>query len=595
MMIQAANFPDGVADITDGKSYRCLLDDFLSSHTTISAIMNTDGVNLYSSSKIELWPIFLAVNELSPAMRFSRENMIIAGIWQGKGKPPFYSYLSEFSRELNSLFTEGVDISIESVNKNVKLAVICCTLDLPAKASVLNMTQFNGTFGCISCEEPGEVVSSGKGHARSYPYRSVQEKYSSRTKCQVTRAMSEATDQKRIKGFKGYSGLVPLETINLVEGMLPDYMHCVLLGATKGLMHNWFSPTKSGKDYFVGKKLGKISQRLQNIKPPDIIERLPRDLEKNFNNLKATELQAWLLFYGIPCLMNILPDKYLSHFALLSEGVHILLGNAITTEQLQRARSLLRQFYKMYHELYPDCTCGLNIHNIGDHIVDYVERWGPLWAWSCFPFEDANAMLLQSVHGTGLVTKQVLKQRAGQLALRANQCEKMSTCKSWKITLSAGNCSIAGGMTPFCLNTSGLDRNLLKKTGIANTENLLKVQRVIKDGIRFYCQQYTRPQKRTCHIVGLSNGSIASIKYFLYSPTVNKVFSVLSYIAVGQPFQHFKMSAGNHIFCEENIINEVDIVDVDKLEETLIYIKTSPQDRAYIASTPNNLGRAIFK
>jgi len=47
-----------------------------------------------------------------------------------------------------------------------KVMNICGTCDLPAKASVLNMTLFNGSESCITCEEPGTVVSQGKGHSR---------------------------------------------------------------------------------------------------------------------------------------------------------------------------------------------------------------------------------------------------------------------------------------------------------------------------------------------------------------------------------------------------------------------------------------------
>ena len=49
-----------ICDITYGKAYRELLVDaqFLAEPDNITVVMNTDGVNLYSSSKVELWPIF---------------------------------------------------------------------------------------------------------------------------------------------------------------------------------------------------------------------------------------------------------------------------------------------------------------------------------------------------------------------------------------------------------------------------------------------------------------------------------------------------------------------------------------------------------
>lgn len=45
--------------------------------------------------------------------------------------------------------------------------VLCATLDLPAKAKVL---QFNGKFGCTVCKQEGKVVRVGKGRTCVYQY-----------------------------------------------------------------------------------------------------------------------------------------------------------------------------------------------------------------------------------------------------------------------------------------------------------------------------------------------------------------------------------------------------------------------------------------
>ena len=47
------------------------------------------------------------------------------------------------------------------------------------------------------------------------------------------------------------------------------------------------------------------------------------------------------------------------------------------------------------------------MHNAGAHLADYVEGWGPLWAWSTFGFEDMNGTLMDFCHGTGNVCRQV--------------------------------------------------------------------------------------------------------------------------------------------------------------------------------------------
>ena len=39
--------------------------------------------------------------------RFSKRNMMLWGIWQGKGKPPFNSFFEPFTSEMSKLHNEG--------------------------------------------------------------------------------------------------------------------------------------------------------------------------------------------------------------------------------------------------------------------------------------------------------------------------------------------------------------------------------------------------------------------------------------------------------------------------------------------------------
>lgn len=246
----------------------------------IIGIINTDRVNLYTSSKVELWPIFLAINELTLPNRFSRDNILLVGIWQKKGKPPFEAFFEIFSEYMNSLFNEGVEIKVNEDYFIVKLAVVCGVFDLPAKAEVLNMSYFNGPHSCIKCEQSGVTVKQGKGTAKCFPYKFPGARCPDRKHNTVLASMRTGSAQNRSKGFKGMSGLAYLEGFNLVLDVVPGYMHGVLLGVTKTLLNMWFSPSHSKKEYFIGKHLKAISHRMKTIKPPDGIERLPRDLEK---------------------------------------------------------------------------------------------------------------------------------------------------------------------------------------------------------------------------------------------------------------------------------------------------------------------------
>ena len=100
---------------------------FLSEPNSISGIFNTDGVQLYSSSSVKLWPIYVAINEIPPKQRFAKENMILAGLWQGKGQPPYFHYMTAFGDEMSKLYFDGVEIDFKGRfgKQNVKLVAKC--------------------------------------------------------------------------------------------------------------------------------------------------------------------------------------------------------------------------------------------------------------------------------------------------------------------------------------------------------------------------------------------------------------------------------------------------------------------------------------
>ena len=60
-----------VSDIWDGEEYR-KHQRFLSNPANVSLLLNTDGVNIFRSSKCSLWPIWLVINELPPSHRYAQ-------------------------------------------------------------------------------------------------------------------------------------------------------------------------------------------------------------------------------------------------------------------------------------------------------------------------------------------------------------------------------------------------------------------------------------------------------------------------------------------------------------------------------------------
>ena len=135
--------------------------------------------------------------------RFSRSNRIFAGLWFGKGKPHFPTFLQPFAVSLRKLYTEcvfeyvhthsnthtqplhtstwkcvlGISILNEAEDKVAVHGILLdVTMDSPAKALWLQMKQFNGYYGCPKCKEKGRqhVIGIDKGGRKRqchiYPY-----------------------------------------------------------------------------------------------------------------------------------------------------------------------------------------------------------------------------------------------------------------------------------------------------------------------------------------------------------------------------------------------------------------------------------------
>lgn len=608
--INADETPSYITDIIDGEAYlkHCQPGGCLHSENALSAIFNTDGVPLFNSSKVKLWPIFICINELPPAKRFARENTILAALWQGKDKPPFFQYIAAFGDAVSKLHSDGISAQPPglSTTVNVRLTVLLASVDLQAKAYVANMTMHNGDYGCITCEERGLNVKQGKGFSHYYPYRPTGQKPPMRESDDLKYVKGvQASRKERIMGICGHSGLLALEYFDMIQGIVPDYMHGVLLGVTKTLMSKWFSSTQSGKPFFIGKHLNKISKCMGKIQPPDYIERLPRNLEKNYTHFKATELQTWLLYYALPSLKGYLPDIYLEHFACLSEGIHILLRDKISQLDLDRAETLLERFYKDFSQLYGEGSCGLNVHNIGSHLVYYVRLWGPLFCWSCFGFEDSNADLLNAAHGTGNVLKPVLKMKNAQFRIwsldipsyeEGPEMHFLSRMvpkwrKRWQNLKKCHNCYISGAVTSC--HFENLDREfILNRTRAVSMKDLKKVKRVKVHGQYLYSKEYSRMNKRICHVVLCSNNNCYSVEYFLLNEISGIVYAVGHVLAVQEP-QHVCQIAGHHLLVVKLTL-DVDVFEVDTIMEKLFYI--TPNERlSVIAKMPNQYGHGVFK
>lgn len=377
---------NNINDVFDGKVFGKMATTVKSNEKLVTLTINTDGVAVFKSRrKSSLWPLQMFINELSAKIRFKSENMIMTGIWYG-AEPVVSVFLRPFIEEMRNIYESGILWIMDAVKIKISLRVLLCTLDTCAKCLLQNKVKFNGKYGCSYCFHPGQRTNT-KDNIYRYP---VMHEIEVRTNENTKPIMMEAkSKEKNVFGFKGVSPLLALPNFDVIKQVPIDYMHCVLLGVVKLLLSLWLESKYHKNDFYLhGIKVKKINSNIENIRPPNCFSRRPRPITE-YIHWKANELRNWLLFYGLPCLASILPEKYLQHFALLADAIYILLKTEITNEEFQHASRNLEKFVIDFEKLYSKNKMLYNVHLL-KHLADTVKESGPLWAYSNFNFEDHN-------------------------------------------------------------------------------------------------------------------------------------------------------------------------------------------------------------
>lgn len=132
------------SDITDGDLYRSIRRQMNMAWSELTLTFNTDNAPVFDSSKSFIWSIQVMINELRFKIR--SKNIALSGLWFAKEHPPMQIFLRWFVEEVRVIGTL-VWSHAEAVIKSPVHEVLCCVVS-PARASILNMKQFNGYYWC---------------------------------------------------------------------------------------------------------------------------------------------------------------------------------------------------------------------------------------------------------------------------------------------------------------------------------------------------------------------------------------------------------------------------------------------------------------
>ena len=211
--------PNNIEDIYDSTVYKHLsanngpLSNSFPHNLSFTA--STDGVPIFKSSHISIWPIFLVINELPYKERKLRKNMLLCGVWIGKGKPFMQLFCNHLHESLLSL-EKGIDIALPNDHIiSCKAFLLCFTADLPAKSGVLNMNQFNGEYSCIKCLQKGQNHrTENKGNIRVFPYEDLVDRTHESI---INNAHTALSIKQTTNGIKGPSFLMFCPYFDIVQ------------------------------------------------------------------------------------------------------------------------------------------------------------------------------------------------------------------------------------------------------------------------------------------------------------------------------------------------------------------------------------------
>lgn len=392
-------------DVTDGNLYKDRMQQSASNNGyTLSLTFNCDGVPVFKSSSFSIWPVLCVVNELPSAIR--ADHILMAALWFGAGKPNMAVFLEPFVTECTSLASEGFVYTCSVTGNTVccKVKVVVGICDAVARPLLQNFMQFNARYGCGFCFDSGERVDKGNGQVNAYPFNKDMMLRSSNSV--VDLAAETLRTKQPCLGVKGPSLLSLLPQFDVVRGMVPDYMHCICLGVVRQVANLWFDSKNHDEQFYIGRSAAVVDARLMAIKPPSSLSRTPRSIS-HMKFWKAHEWLAWLLYYSLPVIKDIVQSSYYNHWAILVDCVSILLSTNISLSQLVYCERSFRCFVIDFESLYGKQNLSFNVHQTL-HLVQSVKDWGPLWSHSAFMFEAFNAVLLKMIKGTQGVPRQIL-------------------------------------------------------------------------------------------------------------------------------------------------------------------------------------------
>lgn len=362
------------------------VESFLKNYEQIVIDVNIDGIPLFKSSLVQLWPIlFKIVNTKEKFEPFP------IGVFVGKGKPhSVHEFLEDFVEEVNHL-----DGYIVINNRNISMVLRCLVCDTPARSFACGVPGHTSCHGCMKCTQKakkvnnvltycctsGDPITDDDFFVRKYP-------------------------EHHLRNFQ--QEMSPLESIGfkMISQTPLDSMHLIDLGVMKKMLLRLVNRQTRPKLPKVN--VEKISTQLEQLKKfvPKEFPRKPRSLNE-ISNWKATEFRFFLAYSGPYVLQDIVDDDFYYEFLLLHCAYRMLNCPRHVANNIQQAQSLLELFVENFPIIFGEESVSFNVHSLL-HIAEDVAKYGTLSEFAAYDFENRLQKLKKHVRKPTQIIQQIV-------------------------------------------------------------------------------------------------------------------------------------------------------------------------------------------
>lgn len=305
--------------------------------TVLSLTVHIDGISLAKSSSLKSWTILGEFQEINIIKPF------LIGLFVGYDDPhPFDNFLQEFCIDIEKGSKPGLELE-----GNCKVIVHCVKIlsDSMARLKLTHSLGPQGLRGCYCCTQLGKTID-GRVQYKSHIVLPLRTDNSFRQRHDLFHHHEEYRTKMSLLEN-------PKLGFDMVMTFPIDGMHQGDFGAFgrsfKVIMIDKYSEGMR----ITQTTIDAINLTYQNLYSyaPIEFKRKPRDLVKNFKNLKATELRNISLYYGF-VIFRHLSDAHYKHYLLYALSIRLYSATkTLTPGWLDVAEKLMALYVKRFRRI----------------------------------------------------------------------------------------------------------------------------------------------------------------------------------------------------------------------------------------------------